>query len=42
MKKTVLSLMALLLSGYIWADDITVNTPDDWQSLCGNADASTL
>lgn len=38
MKKTVLSLMALLLSGYIWADDITVNTPDDWQSLCGNAD----
>lgn len=39
MKKTVLSLVALLLSGFLWADDITVNSAEDWQTVCSNAEA---
>ncbi len=38
-KKHIFSLALLLLSGFAWADDITVNSADDWQTLCANADA---
>lgn len=39
MKKNLLSLTALLFSGFMWADDITVNSAEDWQTVCSNADA---
>ena len=39
MKKTVLLFPALLLSAFMWADDITVNSTEDWQTVCTNADA---
>ena len=38
MKKTVLTLTALLLSGFMWADDVTVNSAEDWQAVCSNAE----
>ena len=39
MKQITLSLAALLLSGFMWADDITVNSAEDWLAVCSNADS---
>ena len=38
MKQFTLSLAALLLSGFMWADDVTVNSAEDWLAVCSNAD----
>ena len=39
MKKNIISLALLLLAGSVWADDITVNSAEDWQTVCSNAEA---
>ena len=39
MKKNIISLAFLLLPCSLWADDFTVNSAEDWQTVCSNAEA---
>ena len=39
MKKNIISLAFLLLPCSLWADDFTVDSAEDWQTVCSNAEA---
>lgn len=38
MKKIIFSLAVLLFPGFAWADDFTINSAEDWQTVCSNAE----